>query len=818
MRILRQFLISLFIISTIQANSNPKSYNTVRTVVPPVIDGIIDEPIWDLVQAATDFYRFRPESGGHAPAKTDVRLLYDDVALYVAATLYDPDPESIHRQLGKRDDEDVKTDWLGLWINPFNDKANELNFKVTAAGVQVDKKYGPNGDDDSWDAVWTCDVSFHEEGWSLEMAIPFSQMRFPSKDVQTWGLNIARHRSSVREVYTWSELDKTNSNFAQQTGTLTGIQNIEAPLRLSFTPYAAVSVEHFPFDEADKSNFSQIYRGGMDLKYGINESFTLDMTLIPDYGQVQSDNVVLNLSPFEIHYDEHRPFFTEGTELLHKAGIFYTRRVGSRPGRYWKVADEEVLEANEEVVSNPDETQLINATKVTGQTVNGTQLGFFNALTAPMYATIRDTLDHSNEREYLTNPLTNYNLVVVGKNLKNGSNFSVINTNVQRFSESDTSDDFRDANVIGFETRLRSADSKWMIRADGAYNRLMYSDSISTGYTYHIRVSEGLGMFQYGIGHAVESENYNPNDMGFLRQPNEIVQFGWVSLRTINPVWKINSAHFNLDYSYSSRFKPRNYTSVSIDANWNVDFRNYNSIGGGFDLRPRDSHDYDEPRVSGKYFTIPRIFDFHTWFSTNRNKPIGFSAWVGASTTTRRGSFWRGTGFNPRWRVNNRWSLNYGLDMSFSNKSHGFADFDTLDNPIFGKRNFISITNSLRSRYIFNRNLESDIRMRYYRSSVEYLEFFDLLDDGELVSRAYEADLNTVFGIFTVDAMVTWRFAPGSELNITWKNTITADGDDPDVSFMDDLTNLGSLDQSNSISFKLLYYVDYWDLKHRFKK
>ncbi|NQV15402.1 carbohydrate binding family 9 domain-containing protein [bacterium] len=813
MKLSHLIVASLLIIPAAHSKTGPKSMSTSRTEIPPVIDGIVDEAIWNSVQPATDFYRFEPESGGHAPVKTEVRILYDNVALYVAATMYDPDPASIPRQLGKRDDDDVKADWLGLWINPFNDGANEVGFMLTAAGVQVDAKYSPNGSDESWDPVWTGDVSFHEEGWSLEMAIPFSQIRFPAKEIQTWGFNVARNRALVREIYTWAELDKANENYAQQTGRLDGIENIETPLRLSFTPYAAVSVEHFPFDEQGKSNFSSIYRGGMDLKYGINESFTLDMTLIPDFGQVQSDNEVLNLSPFEIHYSEHRPFFTEGTQLLQKAGIFYSRRVGSTPGRFWQVADEEVLKDGEVVISNPDETQLINATKVTGQTVNGFEVGFFNALTAPVHASIRDSLGH--ERDFLTNPLSNYNLVVVGKNLKNGSNFSIINTNVQRFSDSDTTNDFRDANVIGFETRLSTQDSKWILRSSGAYDRLIYQDSASTGYRFNVGFHEDQGMLKYGVEHDIKSEFFNPNDMGFLSQANEFSQYGWIELQTLNPVWKVNEAEVKFNISYSSLFNPRVYSHVGINGNYDVTFKNYLSIGGGLYWRPKESHDYYEPRVDGGYFVSPKWFEFHNWISSNYNKAFSANAWFGTSAKDDRGSSWHGGGVSPRWRVNNRWFMRYDFEMHSRLNNHGFADFDSLDNPVFGKRDHITITNSFYSSYIFSHHLESDISVRYYRSTVEYKEFFDLLEDGNLSSRSFDVDQNTVFGVFTIDAGATWRFTPGSELNITWKNTISADGDNPDIPYMDDLRDLPGLDQSNSISIKLLYYIDYWDLKHR---
>ena len=812
----------LFIISTSIAETK-KTVSTYKVDTVPVIDGRIDEAIWHTVQPATGFNRYLPESGGLAPVKTEVRFLYDDLALYVAAKMFDPDPSSIPTQLGKRDDDDVVADWLGLWINPFNDGANELGFLVTAAGVQVDRKYSPNGNDANWNPVWESDISFDAEGWSVEMAIPFSQMRFPSKDIQTWGINIARQRSSVREIYTWTYLDKVKDNFAQQAGLLTGIQNIETPLRLSFTPYASIATDHYSVDEGGMAS-SRSYRGGMDLQYGINESFTLDMTLIPDFGQVQSDNVELNLSPFEIRHNEHRPFFTEGTQLLRKAGLFYSRRVGSKPARYWQVADEEPLDVGETIKSNPDVTQLINATKVTGQTVNGIGLGFFNAITAPVHAIIEDSL--GNEREYLTNPTSNYNLMVISKNLQNGSEISLTNTNVQRFSGDDSTDDFRDANVIGYETRLYTKDSKWRFESGGAYNHLSYPDSISSGFRYFVELVEDQGVLQYGLGHSVESEHFNPNDMGFLRQANSVDEFAWLELQTLDPVWALNDASLRIRSRYSrlfgsntGLFVKRKYTDMNFHANYNMTFKNYVSLGGDMEWRPREGHDYHEPRAEDRYFTVPKTFDTHMWLGSNYNKPFSMSGWTGISSKTRRGSQWQGGGLNPKWRVNNQFMIQYELDKHHRTNNHGFADFDDNDNPIFGRRDHFTTTNTIYTQYIVSRNLESDIRFRHYRSTVEYKEFFDLMDDGNLSPSSFTGDLNTVFNALTIDAVMTWRFAPGSELTLSWKNAIYSDGDTEDLpkTYFEDLEDVWNEDQSNSISVKLLYYVDSWALTHRLK-
>ena len=822
---LNKIIVSILIVLFgVQAFADKKVVRAARVDNPPSIDGVVEEVTWNLVDPAVDWFKLEPENGGPSDYETKVWFLYDDVAFYVAAIMYD-DPANIKTQLGKRDDDNVVADYFGVWFSPFNDGANDLNFGVWASGVQSDRKFSPNNVDSNWDPVWESAVTIHEEGWSVEMAIPFSQIRFPAKDVQVWGMNMARYVAETRQTSTWEFIDRNQSNFTAQAGILEGIEHIEPPIRLSFTPYASASLEHFPFNEAGKSNWSRSIRGGMDMKYGINESFTLDLTLIPDFGQVQSDNEVLNLSPFEVRYDEKRPFFTEGTEQLRKGGLFYSRRVGSRPLRYWDVEDQ--LLEGEEITDNPDESQMINATKITGQTVNGVGLGFFNAITAPMYATIEDT--GGAKREYLTNPLTNYNLIVVGKNLKNGSEINVINTNVQRFSDEGDEDDFWDANVTGIDLRLASKDSKWILDANAGYNQLFFKDSISTGYQYNIELEEEEGVFQYGGGLNVESEFYNPNDMGFLRNPNEIATFGFVSWRTINPVWKVNNAHLSIqgvnfwlfnapdpDSTFLMKYSRREFSGAHMNVNYNVQFKNFFSTGGGMGINPVEGKDFFEPRVEGRYFRTLKWFDIHQWISTNFNKPFSFSAWVGTSAKNERGAHFKGMGFDPRWRVNNQLFVSYGIDIENIYNDHGYADEDSQGNPIFGRRDRKTMINSIYSSYIFSPELASDLRLRYYRSRVDYHDFHDLDLDGNLTPSSYDEDLDYLFGILTIDALVTWRFSAGSELVFSWKNAIYQEGEDPGRSFFKDARELRSLDQSNSVSLKLLYYVDAWDLKHRF--
>ena len=327
----------------------------------------------------------------------------------------------------------------------YQDGLNGLEFGVTASGVQFDVKYSDNGNDWDWDAVWLSEVSIVEDGWIVEMKIPYSAMRFADAEEQVWHVNFGRTIRRIREQSWWNEMDPAIGTWFGQYGLTKGIKDIKPPTRLFFFPYVSYYFEHFPQNEDGVSDWSQSFNAGMDVKYGINDAFTLDLTLVPDFGQVISDNQVLNLSPFEIQFDENRQFFTEGTELFGKADIFYSRRIGGTPLMFYDVED--YLNEGDSIIENPSTSQLINAAKISGRNQNGLGIGVFNAVTAETRATVIN--EESNEqRDILTDPLTNYNVLVFDQNLWTNASVSLINTNVMRRGS------FYDANVTGTQFRL----------------------------------------------------------------------------------------------------------------------------------------------------------------------------------------------------------------------------------------------------------------------------------------------------------------------------------------------------------------------------
>jgi hypothetical protein len=298
-----------------------------------VIDGELSELEWSCSELACDFVVSYPTFGDTSKFQSFVNILYDDEALYVGGILFDPNPDSVSYTLSQRDDYG-NGDWFGIRLDPYATNQTAFMFAVTAAGVEIDAIEYIDDADFSWNAVWKSATQRRDDGWSFEMRIPFSAIRFPKKDVQKWNINLSRQVRRIRETSTWNPLDPEVYGEITQSGQLLGIENVKSPIRLSFTPYLTSYVEN-NFDATKGSQvWNQRLTGGMDLKYGVNDAFTIDMTLIPDFGQTRSDNQILNLSPFEIRFNENRPFFLEAMDLFRIGGVFYTRRVGGRPFNY----------------------------------------------------------------------------------------------------------------------------------------------------------------------------------------------------------------------------------------------------------------------------------------------------------------------------------------------------------------------------------------------------------------------------------------------------------------------------------------------------
>ena len=448
--ILLTLLFPLFLL----AQDTVKTITAIRIQSPPKIDGVLDDEVWKNAPVATDFIQDEPDYNKPPTQRTEVKVLYDDNAIYIGAFLYDNCSDSILCELGSRDEERLNADNFMVGFDTYNKLIDAYIFGTTASGVQMDSRF----QDETYDAVWHSHVTINEKGWCAEFKIPYSALRFPDVKEQNWRIEFQRNMRRRREASRWTLIPKDAPNVVNYFGMLKGVTDIKTPLRLSIIPYLSGYAENAPEYNADGTHSyanSFSYNAGADVKYGMNESFTLDMTLLPDFSQVQSDNKVKNLSYREITYDENRPFFKEGTELFNKSNLFYSRRIGKTPALFYDVPY--LLNPGDVILKNPSQAKLLNATKISGRNKNGLGIGVFNAVTDNMYAAVKDSL--GNKREMLTEPLSNYNIVVFDQQLKNSSSVYFINTNVIRSKKWD------DANVSG--TGFELYDKKNIVKFSG---------------------------------------------------------------------------------------------------------------------------------------------------------------------------------------------------------------------------------------------------------------------------------------------------------------------------------------------------------------
>ena len=788
-----------------------KTIEATRTEESIQIDGIVDEKIWKEAEIASDFITTRPEYGKSPQQNSWVKLLFNDEALFVAAHMEEVSRDSIMTELTERDDIG-NTDFFSILLDTYGNGTDGLIFTVMSTGVQFDAlKSNSGNEDDSWDAVWFSAVNLSDDGWTCEMKIPYSAIRFPKSEAQEWVVNFEKNQARKNELSHWSPLDPEISGVFNQSGRLVGIHDIEPPVRLQFSPYFSAYSLHNHNVENNPVNTSAFrYNGGMDVKYGINDAFTLDMTLIPDFGQVESDDNVVNLSPFEIRFDEKRPFFTEGVELFNKANIFYTRRIGGTPVNFGDVEDS--LGDNEEMVSNEIVPQLYNTTKISGRNKNGLAIGFLNAIEGSTHAKVRNT--ETNEvREVRTQPLTNYNVFVLDKNLKNNSSISLINTNVWRKGR-----EFYDANVTGLEFDLKDKNQDYRVSGGGALSVQSFDNSDNNvGHKMSIEFEKISGKINYWADYSEESPNYNPNDLGFLRAANERNMGAGGTYRIFEPFGKFNRANFWFNYNYSRIIDPDAFTGMFFNAGFWMQSKGFWNFNMWTNYSP-DRYDYFEPRTPGRYLKNPAFYNGGFWIGSDGRKKLRVSMFGFVYNLEEEGRWGYELGINPRYRFSDKLSAYMDLEYNIQHDDTGWVDFGDNDEIIIGQRDRLTIENLIGFDYKFNHKMTLDTRIRHYWDRAVYQTFHELNEDGTLNDFDYSENRDYVFNFFTVDMNFRWRFAPGSDIFINWKNNIAGGPSNEDfrisdIDYFDSFASFKNYNQNNSLSIRVVYFLDYLYLK-----
>jgi len=818
-------------------NSQPRTLPAKRTNRAVKIDGQLTDSAWKDAALMTDLIEFRPKIGDKEEYsnRTEAWLMYDDRGIYFGGYCHERTRDSIAMELAGRDGFGTN-DYVGIIFDTYYDKLNGFEYFLTPLNEQWDAKMSPpsmngNMEDFTWNAVWESATALQNDGWSFEMFIPYSAIRFGKKDVQTWGFNITRRRRKTDEQFTWNPFDPNVNGFLTQEALWTDISRIRPPVRLQFYPYFSTYLNHYPYNTPGVNDWTYSVNGGMDLKYGFNQAMTLDMTLIPDFGQVQSDNRILNLTPFEVKYNEYRSFFTEGTELFGKGNLFYSRRIGGTPLHYSDIQDTTSsyphMNSNEHIVKNPVETRLLNATKISGRLRNGLGIGYLNAISAPQYALVED--DAKVRRKIETSPLTNYNIIVLDQSLKHNSSVSFVNTSVLR-SGSDY-----DANVSAALFDLNDKTNTWNVGGKLAFSSLMNylpDGKTQSGYSHSLYFGKTSGNFNFNLRQDLTDDKFNSNDLGYFTNNNFLDHTFWMQYHWLQPNSWYNNLRINFNAYYSmleTKFLNQAFNSkfqvFATNVNANAQLKNLWMIGMYVGYVP-EGNDFYEPHEPGRSFRSPQKIQFNPWFATNDAKKyyVNFSYFFAIRSLFNSPN--HQIALSHRYRFNDKFSIGQDLlvnpmtnDAGFYNKyfENDASGQSVLKDIIFSRRNVLTVDNTVSLKYNFNNRSGITFRARHYWSQVKQKELYDLQPDGKLIPTVHpDVSIQHInYNIFNIDATYTWQFAPGSFINIVWKNQANTNDADIRYGYWKNLSNTMDADQNNNLSFKIIYFIDYLKFKKK---
>ena len=780
-----------------------KKISTIKTNSSIKIDADLSEAAWENVPVAKDFIMMEPDNGKAEPneRKTEVKVLYDDDAIYIGAILYDNEPNTILKEITERD-KDGTSDYFGVFINGFNDGQQSYCFYVGPTNSQSDCVQSAQGSEDySWDSIWASETKLTDKGWVVEMKIPYAALRFSNEEKQTWGINFFREVRKLRHTFTWNKVDNKAGSLTQQSGILEGIEKINTPTRLFLIPYTS----YYLNSPANEKAFGTI-KGGLDLKYGLTDAFTLDMILIPDFGQTKFDSKILNLGPFKQILNENRPFFTEGTDLFNKGGLFYSRRIGAEPSIYPEVSENEV------VVDYPKSIDLVNAVKISGRTNEGLGIGFLNTVTKKTDVIIRDTKT-GNERVETVEPLANYNVFVLDQRFNGNSSVSLINTNVTRNGE------FRDANVTATAFNLNTKKNTYNFNGTYRYSYVNDYKNLENkiGYSTNFGIAETSGRFRYSIGGEYVSDDYDNNDLGVNFQTNYYSLSANASYRTLKSTEKLNSFRINFNVFTQYDISTNYLQDQNFNVNMNFTTKKNHAAGLGFNVNPFDRHDFYNPRVDGRYVIFPKNYSTWMWISSNYNNKFAFDVEPNIGFAEAKGWWFWGLNVSPRYRFNDKFALIYRSNFYNEYQDLGYVD-QVGEDIVFAKRDNQTLETSLEGKYSITARMNLGLKLRNYWSFSENNSYHKLLENGQVEDYTYTGNANQNLNLWNFDLSYSWWFAPGSQMSVLYRNSsvIFENEIKKDISYNN--SRVFNNDQLNhTFSISLRYFIDYNQAKNVFK-
>ena len=872
---MRQLFLATFIcLAAIAAaqNSGKRDYTAARLEGQSlIIDGKPDEEAWKRANWQGDFRQRQPNEGLPPLQETEFAIMYDDNYLYAAIRAWDDSPDSIVQRLSRRDNPDG--DLVAIQFDTFNDKRTAFSFIVTAAGVKYDFVISNDGEkeDPTWDPIWWAKTSIDSAGWYAEFKIPLSQLRFEHKNNDGWGLQAGRIIFRNQELSVWQPIERKLNGWVSQYGRLNGITNIKPRKNLDILPYVVARTESFrkvpenPFRENGSKSFAN---AGFDAKIGVTSNLTLDLTVNPDFGQVEADPSRVNLSTYETFFSEQRPFFIEGKNIMSYAlmfgdgdlsteGLFYSRRIGRRPQFYPAMQGNEYLDM-------PDFTRILGAAKLTGKTKDGWSVGFLESVTAREYADIRN---HQNERSVEVEPLTNFAAGRLQKDFNNGNTMlggmiTAVNRDlrteeleflhrsaysggidfVHKWKNKTWEINFSQyfSHVAGTENAILRTQTSWghlFQRPDATHLSVDSTRTSLTGQGGKLVFGKLGGNLKFISAVAWKSPGLEINDIGYMRQADNIFQVVWVGYRIYKPFsifrdfngnfnqwteWNFGGDLLNPGANINLHANLKNYWDVHLGTNINGETIRTSELRGGPALKTPGQWNVwwgfgsnnQKKLTIGSNGNIARSFENHY----RENENISISLGYRPMKTLR-------ISFNPGYSQN-RASLQYVGTITGNTENRwvfGHLDQKTLSASFRVSLNltpdlslqywgqpFISAGRYTGFRYITNSMADNyyDRFRQFSESEISYDGQEDIYRVAETGGRTYTFN-NPDFNVkeFLSNLVIRWEYRPGSTLFLVWSQNRKSYHNDGSFDFSRDTGRLFGEHPHDVFLVKLSYRI-----------
>jgi len=874
------FLIAIMLCHIIvMANQHASPYARKTTSVTRLqgeallLDGKANDNAWEEATWNKDFTQHDPVNGGVPTFQTEFKVLYDNEFIYMLIKCYDSEPNKIIRRLSRRDD--INGDYIQVSIDSYNDKRTAFTFTGAASGTKGDRIISNDGDneDSNWDPIWFLETAIDADGWTAEIKIPLNQLRFSNSGTQTWGLQVTRNIMRLNESSNWQHIPKETRGWVANYGELTGLDGIKPRKQIEVSPYMLGMTERFdkeegnPFATGKRNDFN----AGLDGKIGITNDLTLDFTLNPDFGQVEADPSQVNLSTFETYFMEKRPFFIEGRSItsfnlgigdgdIGNDNLFYSRRIGRSPQYYPELLDGEFAHI-------PGNASILGAIKLTGKTKDGWSIGVMDNLTAEEKAVIDN---NGNKRKETVEPLTNYSLARLSKDFNNGN--TVVGgmvTNTHRdINESHLNFLVNDATSGGFDLKHSWKDKKYFVGMNLGFSHLLGTEEAilakqtSSSHFFqrpdaeHLEVDStltslsGMAMnFNIGRGGSdklryvfflnFKTPGFDINEMGYMREADDITQVFWAGYRIRDPFWIFRSANFNFNQWAAWNFAG---TTMSRGGNVNTWFSFKNNWGFGFGINgDLDSYSKSELR-GGPLFRQPAQASIWWNVTSDYSKKLVIQMGGNTNSSVNADQFsYNGLFASLEYRPFSFLSLSASPDYSQYNSQLQYVTTqDALGKERYIMANMAQTTVSFTMR--MDVSITPELTLQYYGmpfvSAGKYTEFKEITNsvaenytdrfqnlsssqvsfDAE--NQIYNVDLNSDnaqdysfdnpdfnFTQFRSTLVVRYEYLPGSVFYAVWSQGRTGFTQQGDFNMQKDYSSMMDISAHNVFLLKFSYLI-----------